>query len=57
MLSFVIMERFQQRLRAFGMDVTWLPFDGGHEIPPAVVEAVNAFVNRVVGLQSTAGRD
>jgi phospholipase/carboxylesterase len=56
-LSFEIMERFQARLKAFGMDVTWVPFDGVHEIPPVVVEAVNSFVARVVGLESSAGRD
>jgi phospholipase/carboxylesterase len=48
-LSFAIMERFQARLKAFGMDVTWVPFDGGHEIPLVVVQQVNAFVGRVVG--------
>lgn len=47
-LSFAIMERFQARLKAFGMDVTWVPFDGAHEIPLSVVEQVNAFVTRVV---------
>ena len=52
-LPFAIMERFQQRLKAFGIDVTWVPFDGGHEIPPVVVNAVSAFVNRVVQLEST----
>jgi phospholipase/carboxylesterase len=56
-LSFAIMERFQARLKAFGMDVTWVPFEGGHEIPPLVVAQVNAFVARTVGLESTAGRD
>ena len=52
-LPFAIMERFQQRLKAFGSDVTWVPFDGGHEIPPLVIDAVNAFVQRVVQLEST----
>jgi len=46
-LSFAIMDRFQARLKAFGMDVTWVPFDGVHEIPPVVVDQVNAFVARV----------
>jgi phospholipase/carboxylesterase len=55
-LSFAIIERFQARLVALGMDVTWFPFDGGHEIPLTVVNEVNRFVDRVVGLQSTAGR-
>lgn len=52
-LPFAIMDRFQQRLKAFGMDVTWVPFDGGHEIPPVVVNEVNTFVNRVLQLEST----
>jgi len=56
-LSFAIMERFQKRLKDFGLDVTWYPYDGGHEIPLTVVNEVNRFVDRVVGLQSTAGRD
>jgi len=56
-LSFDIMDRFQQRLKAFGMDVTWHPFDGDHGIPLEVVEAVNGFVGRVVQLESTSGRD
>ncbi len=55
-LSFDIMDRFQQRLKAFGMDVTWYPFDGGHEIPPDVIAQVNAFVQRVLQLESPAGR-
>ena len=56
-LSFAMMERFQARLKAFGMDVTWYPFDGDHAIPDEVVRATSAFVTRVVGLQSRAGRD
>ena len=57
MLSFAIMERFQARLKAFGMNVTWFPFDGGHDIPEEVIRAVSAFVTHEVGLQSGAGRD
>jgi len=56
-LPFAIMDRFQARLKAFGMNVTWYPFEGGHAIPDDVVGAVNAFVAREVGLQSGAGRD
>lgn len=51
-LSFGQMERFQARLQALGLNVTWMPFDGGHEIPAAVILGMNAFVNRVIGLQS-----
>lgn len=56
-LPFAIMERFQARLMTFGLNVTWVPFDGDHEIPDTVIRAVSAFVNRVVGLQSAAGRN
>jgi phospholipase/carboxylesterase len=53
-LPFAIMDRFQQRLKTFGLDVTWMPFEGDHEIPDAVVRAASAFVRRVVGLQSSS---
>ena len=56
-LPFAIMERFQQRLKAFGMDVTWYPFDGGHGIPESVIQAASEFVQQAVGLQSSARRD
>lgn len=56
-LSFDIMDRFQQRLRALGLDVTWVPFEGGHEMPLNVVQEVNAFVRRVVQIESPAGRE
>ena len=46
-LPFAIMDSFQRRLKAFGMNVTWYPFDGGHEIPREVVNQVNGFVTRV----------
>jgi phospholipase/carboxylesterase len=47
-LSFEQMERFQARLKASGLSVTWLPFDGGHGIPDEVVLAVNQFVSGIV---------
>jgi phospholipase/carboxylesterase len=46
-LSFEQMDRFQARLTAFGLDVTWFPFDGEHGIPDDVVRAMNDFVRRV----------
>ena len=46
-LSFAIMERFQARLKAAGLNVTWYPFDGGHGIPDDVVREVSAFVSRL----------
>lgn len=56
-LPFATMERFQARLKTFGLDVTWMPFEGGHEIPEAVIHAASGFVNRIVGLQSGPGRN
>ena len=46
-LPFERMERFQARLKAFGLNVTWLPFDGGHDIPDEVVAGMNAFIRSV----------
>jgi phospholipase/carboxylesterase len=33
-------------LRDAGLDVTWVEFDGGHEIPPPVLEAVAGLFRR-----------
>ncbi len=43
-LPFATMERFQARIRAAGLNVTWFPFDGGHDIPDEVIGAVNLFL-------------
>lgn len=48
-LSFAQMERFQARLKTFGLNVTWLPFDGGHGIPDEVIRAMNEFVQKIGG--------
>jgi phospholipase/carboxylesterase len=66
-LPFHIMERFQARLKAFGMDVTWYPFDGGHGMPGDVIREVSTWVTHVTiagpqnarpsVAQSGAGRD
>lgn len=47
-LPFAQMEKFAERLRSSGLDVTWLPFDGDHGIPEQVVAGMNAFVRHVV---------
>ena len=46
-LPFAIADRFRTTLQAAGMDVTWVPFDGGHEIPASVVTELNAFIARL----------
>jgi phospholipase/carboxylesterase len=47
-LPFDVAARLQQAMRDAGLRVTWVPFDGGHEMPMTVVDALNAFL---------AGRD
>jgi phospholipase/carboxylesterase len=46
-LSFEIAERFREKLDAAGVQVTWCPFDGGHEIPAEVVVALNNFIEQL----------
>lgn len=46
-LPFAIAERFANKLKGAGVDVTWVPFDGGHEIPAIVVQQLNAFLARL----------
>ena len=43
-LPFAAMERFQARLRDAGLEVTWFPYDGGHNVPDSVIDALNAFL-------------
>lgn len=43
-LPFEVADRFRTKLAAAGLNVTWVPFDGGHEIPAGVVDALNAFL-------------
>jgi phospholipase/carboxylesterase len=43
-LPFAVADRMQTKLVAAGLDVTWRPFDGGHEIPATVVMALNEFI-------------
>jgi phospholipase/carboxylesterase len=44
-LPFAAAERFRLKLEAAGVKVTWVPFDGGHEIPATVVVALNGFID------------
>ena len=47
-LPFAIAERFADKLKTAGLNVTWVPFDGDHEIPALVIQRLNAFL---AGLQ------
>jgi phospholipase/carboxylesterase len=44
LLPFSAAETLRDRLTAAGAHVEWHPFMGGHEIPPAVVDALGAFL-------------
>jgi len=46
-LPFASDERFHRELEAAGVKVTWFPFDGGHEVPKQVVDALNVFLSSV----------
>ncbi|HTV02280.1 MAG TPA: alpha/beta fold hydrolase [Luteitalea sp.] len=43
-LPFGASSRLARTLADAGLKVTWVPFDGGHEIPAEVVTALNAFL-------------
>lgn len=43
-LPFATMERFQARIKAAGLNVTWFPYEGGHDIPDTVIAALNEFL-------------
>jgi phospholipase/carboxylesterase len=43
-LPFEVADRFRRELEAAGLRVTWVPFEGGHEVPESVVVALNAFL-------------
>jgi phospholipase/carboxylesterase len=53
-LPFTIADRFRTKLQAAGLDVTWVPFDGGHELPAVVVEALNTFLATYTSVAQSA---
>ena len=44
LLPFAAAERLRDLMKEAGLDVTWVPFRGQHEIPPPVVAAVGDFL-------------
>jgi phospholipase/carboxylesterase len=44
LLPFAVAERLRDLMREGGLDVTWVPFRGQHEIPPPVVAAAGDFL-------------
>lgn len=47
LLPFAVSETLRDRLCAGGAKVEWIEFVGGHEIPPAVVDAVGTFLRKL----------
>ena len=44
LLSFDAAEELRDSMRAAGLEVDWVPFRGGHEIPMPVLDAVGRFL-------------
>ncbi len=51
-LPFASSDRMRQDLHRAGLDVTWYPFDGRHDIPADVVTELNRFLSRVLADRS-----
>jgi phospholipase/carboxylesterase len=49
LLPFATSERLRSALNDAGLPVRWMPFSGGHEIPPGVLGGLAAFLKEVTG--------
>jgi phospholipase/carboxylesterase len=47
-LPFEVADRLRTKLTAAGLNVAWVPFDGGHEMPAEVVVRLNKFISDCV---------
>ena len=48
-LPFTVAESLRDALRAAGIDVTWVPFTGGHGIPPKALDTLGDYLGQVLG--------
>jgi phospholipase/carboxylesterase len=48
LLPFSLAERLRDEMRGAGLDVQWVPFTGGHGIPPNVLEELSEFLGNVL---------
>jgi phospholipase/carboxylesterase len=48
LLPFSLAEDLRDAMRAAGLEVDWVRFRGGHEIPPAVLAGASAFLRRIL---------
>jgi phospholipase/carboxylesterase len=46
LLPFALAETLCDELRVAGLEVSWVDFPGGHQIPPTVVEGLAAFLGK-----------
>jgi phospholipase/carboxylesterase len=53
-LEFAAAERLRDDLTAGELDVTWLPFEGGHEIPLIALRGLKRFLAGIVGESARA---
>jgi phospholipase/carboxylesterase len=44
LLPFSAAETLRDKLRGAGATVEWVPFAGGHEIPPVVIDSASKFL-------------
>jgi phospholipase/carboxylesterase len=49
LLPFAYAEKLRDLLQGGGLDVTWAPFRGGHEIPDGVMRALGQWIRSVLG--------
>jgi phospholipase/carboxylesterase len=55
LLPFEMAERLRDLLKEAGLDVTWIPFNGGHGIPPAAMDALRPFLAACASLGTKTG--
>jgi phospholipase/carboxylesterase len=48
LLPFALAELLRDLLRHAGLEITWVPFRGGHAIPDVVLDALSAFLRAVL---------
>ena len=48
LLPFAVTEKLRDVMAAHGLEVEWVSFPGGHGIPPRVLQACAAFIERVL---------
>jgi len=49
LLPFALAETLRDELRDAGLEVSWVDFPGGHQIPPSVVDGLADFLGRLGG--------